>query len=93
MACHFPDPNKANNAISNLRWGTQEENESDKKIHGTSTSGSRHPMAKLTPDSVSMIRGFLAAGKSQKQVALQFGVSHSMVNRIATGKNWKGEAA
>src|SRR5689334_9152154 len=32
-ACHFPDRNPANNAISNLAWGTRKQNELDKAIH------------------------------------------------------------
>lgn len=34
---HFPDPNKRNNRLANLLWGTHSENEQDKLAHGTRT--------------------------------------------------------
>ena len=34
-ARHFPDRSKTNNQLSNLSWGTHEQNELDKIMHGT----------------------------------------------------------
>jgi hypothetical protein len=36
MQCrHFPDRDKTNNRIENLQWGTPEQNQADRIIHGT----------------------------------------------------------
>lgn len=36
---HFPDRSPANNCLDNLQWGTHEENQADRTIHGTSNQG------------------------------------------------------
>ena len=46
VSCHFPDRNPDNNALANLRWDTQEANEADKIVHGTSNRGRKHTRAK-----------------------------------------------
>jgi hypothetical protein len=38
---HAPDRSKWNNTIANLRWATPEENEADKKPHGTAKGGGK----------------------------------------------------
>lgn len=40
--CHAPDPNPANNALSNLRWGTHAENARDMVNQGRSNVGDKH---------------------------------------------------
>lgn len=43
MVCrHFPDRDTRNNRLDNLRWGTPEENQADKIVHGTSNYGLKH---------------------------------------------------
>jgi hypothetical protein len=41
------DGDNGNNCASNLRWGTQAQNEADKKRHGTVTRGDIHPMRRM----------------------------------------------
>jgi hypothetical protein len=42
MWCRHLDGDPGNNALSNLRWGTQRENEADKGRHGRKACGERH---------------------------------------------------
>jgi HNH endonuclease len=38
------DGDPRNNRLDNLCWGTQVENQADRKLHGTDNSGERNPM-------------------------------------------------
>lgn len=71
-----------------LRWATKTENEADKRVHGTSNDGERHPMAKLTAPSVIEIRS-LAGTLSHGEIADRFGVCRSAVTNIINRKNWR----
>jgi hypothetical protein len=89
MACHFPDRDKGNNALSNLRWGTQTENMADAKVHGTWTHGERQAKAKLRRSDIQGIRDRCASGESTRSVARSFGVHCSVISRVVTGEAWK----
>lgn len=87
-ACHFPDPDPRNCALSNLRWDTKKANARDKDLHGRTPRGERHGMSKLTDSQVLEIfelRG--AIGK--RKIAKQFGVSHRTVQDIHSGRTHK----
>lgn len=43
---------------------------------------------KLTAEDATEIRRLVSTGSLQREVAVQFGVSHSMVSNIVTGKKW-----
>jgi hypothetical protein len=73
------------NAPENLDWGTQEDNWSDRLVHGRGT-GERHHAAKLTAETVEKIR---AAEMPQRAVAARFGVAQSTVWAIRTGRYWQ----
>ena len=73
------------NAPENLDWGTQEDNWSDRLVHGRDT-GERHHAAKLTAETVEKIR---AAEMPQRAVAARFGVAQSTVWAIRTGRYWQ----
>lgn len=58
--------------------------------------GVAHHNAKLTEDDVRKIRALLATpcagcgrALSQYDLGRQFGVSHVMIHKIATGRSWK----
>jgi len=94
-ACHFPDRDRANNRLENLRWDTRSQNQKDSIKHGTrydpslETRGESHPFAKLKEKEVREIRGRRAAGESIKTLAREFGVHRNHVSKVARGFAWK----
>lgn len=73
--CHFPDRDRTNNWVGNLRWDTKVNNSADRRIHGTMPS-------KLTPADIRRIRELAAAGASQRGLAKTHGVSQPTISRI-----------
>lgn len=86
--CRHLDGNPKNNNILNLTWGTKLENERDKKRHGTSPTGSRHHMAKLTECEVASVLALRKRGWTQSKVAAAFCISRNTVASIDQGINW-----
>lgn len=82
------------NSVVNLGYGTRAENEQDKKRdgtfnHGGSKAGGENQNAKLTADKVLELRARRAAyGYSQKELAVQFGITQAAVSQILTRKTW-----
>ena len=70
-----------------LRWALPVENQSDRKAHGTLLVGPRNPMAKLDEATVSRIRA--TSGKTNQQVADEYGVSERLVRLIRRGELWR----
>lgn len=91
MECrHYPDRNPANNRIDNLRWGTRQENQLDRNIHGTSNSGERQWSSKLKAEDVRRIKELYETGLyTKKQIGKMYGVAQSHVSNITTGKAWR----
>jgi hypothetical protein len=81
MVCHN-DGDPANNRLSNLRYGTQSSNMSDRVIHGTHNRGEKHGMAVLSDDDVLKIREELKTGVVQRRIAEKYGVSYSLITLI-----------
>lgn len=71
-----------------LRWATCAENKADMILHGTRMAGERHYRAKLTAENVRMIRA-MKGHKSQREIAIHFGVSRGAVSGVISGVNWK----
>jgi hypothetical protein len=70
-----------------LVWGSKQENEDDKRIHGTVLTGERHNMAKLNWEKVHAIRA--AKGKiTQRELAEKFEVCLGTIAVIHQNKNW-----
>lgn len=73
-----------------LRLGTPWDNSQDMtnrgRAAGFNRKGAAHPMAKLSAEDVEAIR---TARSTQKQLALQYGISQAQVSRIQRGENWK----
>jgi hypothetical protein len=80
------DGDPANNAVSNLRWATQAENEADKARHGRNMAGERHHQHKLTEAEVLSIRASQSPGV---QLARAYGVTPQTISDIRTGKSWR----
>lgn len=84
------DGDWSNNRPENLKWGTYSENESDKKRHGTAATGERQGSAKLTEDSVRIIRASIPYGLwNSRDAATVFGVTAGAITQIANGRGWK----
>lgn len=73
---HAPSNDKRNNRLSNLRWATPEENERDKKQHGTARRGSAR---KLLPLEVAAI---VTSPLSATRAARMHGLHRSTVSRL-----------
>lgn len=70
-----------------LRWATPQENEADKRQHGTDPRGERNGMALLTDEQVSEIRSLYAAGgMTQTVLAEMYGTTQGQISRLIAGK-------
>lgn len=85
VCCHFPDPTPSNCNRENLRWGTRKDNENDKRIHGNLPIGDARWNTKLPDAAVAEIRE-AAATEKVNALARRYGVSHSLVSMIISGK-------
>jgi hypothetical protein len=79
--CHCND--KRNNRLENLEWKLPEENEADKKIHGTAPRGGR--VWRPSKARIERIRARAAAGESYTKIGLSEGLHRSSVSRIVRG--------
>ncbi len=87
-ACHFDDDPK-NNALSNLRWGTPQDNTDDKIRNNQQPRGSSHCKAKLTENDVMVLRAAYQNGENISAHARRLGISCSAAHAAAQGTNWK----
>ncbi|ANJ65291.1 putative HNH endonuclease [Erwinia phage vB_EamP_Rexella] len=86
--CHN-DGDPSNNAESNLRWGTKEDNTEDRLKHGTQVRGEKSPNTKLTDaDTVNILRA-LANGVSGIELARIYQVGTTTISRIKNRQTWK----
>lgn len=87
---HFPDPNRQNNNLSNLSWGTRQQNAADKVLHGSIVCGERQSLSKLTEEDVREIRSLYHSGRA-KQTALanQYGITQANVSEIVRNRTWR----
>ena len=90
QACHFPDPDPANNRLENLRWDTPSANQGhDKEVQGASNHGVRNGSARLTERLVREIRERAAKGEPHTTLAAEFSVSRSAVQQAVARITWK----
>jgi hypothetical protein len=82
--CH-KDGNPANNRLDNLRWDTPKSNWEDMTKHGTDTRGFRNGAAKLTPESLDLIREMRSKGATHQSIADILGVCSYTVWRANKG--------
>jgi hypothetical protein len=80
------DGNMFNNDLANLCYGTIQENNNDKKVHGTMAKGERHGMAKMTAEKILFIR---SSDKSDKELAHMFGLTPGYVYAVRRRVSWK----
>lgn len=87
------DHDKQNNYYQNLRWVTKDEmvehnRNNPNVINRPAIRGSRN--YKLTESKVKIIKKLLRNDKNRlKMIAKQFGITHTQLNRIRSGENWR----
>jgi hypothetical protein len=76
------------NRLSNLYYGTPQQNSDDKRLHGTHLEGERLPHSKLTEQQIREIRS-LKGCMYQRDIAKKFGIAQGHVCRILNNVAWK----
>ncbi len=76
-------------ALSNLRWGTREQNMMDKVRDGTDNRGERQGRHKLTWAAVAEIRRRAVAGELHVHLAAEFGVNRRTIGNVVAGDTWR----
>jgi hypothetical protein len=89
MEVRHLDGNRANNHLGNLVWGTHQQNCDDQYVHGTKLQGDAHGQVKLPDEGVREILRLLKAGVKQHKIAVQFGVSDTLIRLIGQNKTRK----
>lgn len=87
VVCHN-NGDKFDNRVSNLRIATQKDNCDDRRVHGNTLEGEKHPQSKLTVKKVLEIRELKANGISRKTIASNYGVSIGAVKDILCRRSW-----
>ncbi|MVM35764.1 hypothetical protein GO755_37460 [Spirosoma sp. HMF4905] len=87
------DHDKQNNYYQNLRWVTKDEMIEHNR-NNPSLKNRQLPRQtrnyKLTESKVKIIKKLLLNDKNRlKMIAKQFGITHTQLNRIRSGENWK----
>lgn len=83
------DGNKKNNKASNLCWGTRQQNEADKILHGTKVFGSKQWCSKLKENDILEIDKLYLQGLSRVEIANIYGVHYMTIHDALTRKKWK----
>jgi len=82
---------KTDNRFSNLEYGTQADNEHDKRRHGTAPIGENHPAAKLTGQQVIDIRARCIRydrTHGESAIAREYGLSQYTIGKIVSRQLW-----
>lgn len=81
---------RSDNRLDNLAYGTYEENQADKLLHGTHHCGEKvSHFVKLTSQTVTAIRAQAAGGRSLASLGREYGVTVGNVHAIVHRKSWK----
>jgi hypothetical protein len=91
MVTRHIDHCKTNNIPSNLCWGTQRDNTSDRMKSGKRFTGESNPAAKLTEKDVHAARILLEFNIPKKDIAKRLGVSVFAIRSLASGRTWRVE--
>jgi hypothetical protein len=87
------DHDKLNNYVLNLRWATKDEmvehnRQNPNVLNRVQPKRTRN--YKLTESKVMIIKKLLRNDNNRlKMIAKQFGITHTQLNRIRSGENWK----
>ena len=83
------DGDPSNPRLSNLRYATPIENDSDKIRHGTRSAGERNGRSRLKKSDIIEIRARVARGEMQGVVRRDFSISSGHISLIVNRKVWK----
>lgn len=86
---HFPDSDRTNNRLSNLQWGTRDEQTVDRIVHGTHVQGDRSPHALFSDSDIPIIHRMYRSGMSCGQIGRKFNVKAGVIHLIVTGQTYK----
>jgi len=90
MECRHRLGIKTDNRLTEISWGTPEENREDNRVLGAYQGGETHTQAKLTAEQVETIRArYAAGGVLQRELAVEFNISVPNISGIVNGKSWK----
>ncbi len=89
MQARHLDGNRWNPSLSNLCWGTWEENQADRIRHGNLLHGERHGQSRFKEKDVRQILERLKQGESSANIAKEFQVSKTAVLKLKWGHTWK----
>lgn len=81
------DGNRRNNHLSNLAYGTPQENVADAIAHGTFAK-ENNGRALFTEAGVKAVKMLIDMGVSLSEIARKTDVSISTIHAIKTGRNW-----
>jgi hypothetical protein len=79
--------NPKDNRVENLAWGSEKENNADRRRHGRMPDGERSPNAKLTEAAVRAIRR-MPEDVSNADIAAIAGVNRSIISQVRRGLRW-----
>lgn len=83
------DGNVDNCRLTNVYWGTPQQNSDDRVAHGRSAPFEKNPNAKLDRDRVADMRAKYKSGcVTQAELAAEFGVRQAHVSRVLRGSSW-----
>ena len=80
------DGARTNNTLSNLCYGTREDDEDDKRRHGAAATGEQHPQTTLTNEEVREIRGSTEPGLT---LAARYNTSPQTVSKVRRHQTWR----
>lgn len=83
------DGDRANNALTNLRWASAVENQADVERHNRRCKGEDVFGAVLTEKAVLEIRARIAGGERNRPIAEDYGVSISTIHLIRHNRIWR----
>jgi hypothetical protein len=90
MECRHLDDDPRNNRLSNLCWGTREQNIADRAANGRGTAGERSASAKLTEQLVRQMRAEHAeGGLTYEQLGKKYGIGMQGAWSVVKRKTWK----
>lgn len=88
LVCRHLDDDPGNNNISNLAWGTRQENADDRKRNKGYPTGEKSSGAKLKRDQVMEIRYRYSRGESSADLSAEYGVSRNAILKLVRGSTW-----
>ena len=86
--CHFPNRDRSDNRLCNLRWGTRVDNRKDSDTHKTLPRGEHNQRSVLTEKQVLEIRKEYNNLKGYKKLSEKYNVSRMTIWNIVRRKTW-----